>query len=118
MLSNDENKFISFWKDNRLYQKKSFLQFLKGLSIGLIVGFAIITTIISGWYIRANMQANSKMSTYILVVALFFIAVFMAWLFQNYQWEANEQKYLELIAKQKKILKDFKPQNKSDIATN
>jgi di/tricarboxylate transporter len=105
-MENDENKFIAFWENNRLQQKKSFLQFIKGLSIGLLVGFAIIIAIISGWYTRANMLANSKMSTYILVIALFFIAVFMAWLYQNYQWEANEQKYLELLAKQKKKLRD------------
>jgi fatty acid desaturase len=118
MLSNDENKFVSFWEENRLHQKKSFLQFLKGLSLGLIVGFAIIITIISGWYIRANMQVNSKLSTCVLVIALLFIAIFMAWLFQNYQWEANEQKYLELLAKQKKILKESTQKFQNDNTTN
>ncbi len=106
MLTQEENNFILFWEDNRLNNKVNFFQFIKGLSRGLAISLAIIALVISGWYQRANMQANAKLSTGVFIVALALIAIFMAWLYKNFQWESNEQKYLELIAKKEKIKKE------------
>jgi len=99
MLTEQEEEFIAWWEENRESQKKSFKQFIKGLSSGLAISVGIILIIVLGWYKRANMEANSQMSTTVFVVALLGIAVFMAWLYQNYQWEMHDQQYLELKAK-------------------
>ena len=103
MLSAQENKFITWWEENRDKQKKSFKQFIQGFSKGIGISMAIVLIVASGWYKRANMEANSKLSTAVFVIALLGIGVFMAWFSQNYKWEQNEQQYLELMAKKKRF---------------
>ncbi len=103
MFTEQESKFITWWEANRDKQKKSFGQYVQGFSKGIGMGVAIVLIIISGWYKRANMEVNSKMSTAVFVIALLGIAVFMAWFSQNYKWEQNEQQYLELMAKKKRF---------------
>lgn len=102
MLTSEEEKFMVYWAANRNTQRKDFKQFIKGFSKGLIIVVAIGVCMLSGWYTRASMVANSKLSGFTLFIALLGIAVFMAWLYQNYQWETNEQQYLELQAKQQR----------------
>jgi hypothetical protein len=103
MLSEREEKFIAYWSVNRENEKKSFRQFLKGLSTGIIIGVAIIILLSIGWYERANMEANVWLSPTVTIVAVISIAVFMAYFYRNYQWEQKEQQYLELLAKKKRI---------------
>lgn len=86
-----------------MQQKKNLKQFLKGLSSGLIIGIAIILLLVTGWYQRANMEANSKLSPVILFLTIAILSVFMGFLYQNYRWEMNEQQWLELISKKKKL---------------
>ncbi len=102
MLTTEEEKFIRYWSENREIEKKSFRQFLKGLSSGLMIGIAIVSLLAIGWYTRANMEANSWSSPFVFLIALAITAVFMAFFYRNYQWEQKEQQYLELLAKKKK----------------
>jgi integral membrane sensor domain MASE1 len=99
MLTKQEEDYIAYWTKQRDTYKQSFLQFVKGMSVGLGISTAIILVIITGWFQRANMVANSKMSAFVFVFALLLITVFMAWLYRNFQWENKEQQYLELLAK-------------------
>jgi uncharacterized membrane protein YbjE (DUF340 family) len=103
MFTEQEEKFIAYWETNRLTYKKSFKDFIKGFSKGLGISVAIILILVSGWYTRANMEANSKLSSVVFIIALLGIGVFMAWLSQNYKWEQNEQQYLELMAKKRRF---------------
>lgn len=103
MLTQKEIDYINYWQQNRETQKQSFVQFVKGMSIGLGMSSAIIILIITGWYQRANMVANSKMSTVVFIIALLLITIFMAWLYRNFEWENKEQQYLELLAKKKRF---------------
>jgi di/tricarboxylate transporter len=103
MLTDKEIAFIAYWEKNRNQQQKSFVQYLKGFYRGLAVGVGIIVLVALGWDERATMVANSKMSTLVFMVALLCIAIFMAWLYQNFQWEMKEQQYLELLAKKKHL---------------
>lgn len=103
MLSKKEESFIQYWSENRLQQKKSFNQFLKGLSFGLTIGSGIILTIAIGWYQRANIEANSSLNPIVLLLIIIIISIFMAFLYKNHQWEMKEQQYLELLAKKKKL---------------
>ena len=110
MLTEQEEAFILFWEEKRMQQKKNLKQFLKGLSSGLIIGTAIILLLVTGWYQRANMEANSKLSPVILFLTIAILSVFMGFLYQNYRWEMNEQQWLELLSKKKK-LKGKKPED-------
>ena len=87
MLTEKEEAFISFWAENREKQKKSFWQFAKGLSKGLIIGIGIVLTISIGWYERADMEANSKLNPFLFISIIFIIAIFMAFFYRNYLWE-------------------------------
>ena len=103
MLTPKEEAYIIYWQKNRDTHKQSFVQFVKGMSIGLGISAAIIIAIVTGWFQRANMVANSKMSTLVFIIALSLITIFMAWLYRNFQWENKEQQYLELLAKKKRF---------------
>jgi cobalamin synthase len=103
MLTKQEEDYIAYWAKQRDTYRQSFLQFVKGMSVGLGICAAIIVVVITGWFERANMVANSKMSAIVFALALLIITVFMAWLYRNFQWENKEQQYLELLAKKEKI---------------
>ena len=117
MFTAQEERFIKYWEDNRETFRKSFTQFVKGFSKGLGISVAIILLLVSGWYTRANMEANSKLSSVVFVIALLGISVFMAWLYQNYKWEQNEQQYLELMARKKRaeLKKQTEEPSKEDV---
>ena len=107
MLTKDEKIFIEYWEIQRALPKKNMKQFLKGLSSGLLIGIGIVSLIMIGWYQRANMELNSKLSPFILFTALIVIALFTGFFYQNYRWEMNEQHYLELLAKKKKAEREL-----------
>ncbi|MBX2931295.1 MAG: hypothetical protein KF781_05035 [Chitinophagaceae bacterium] len=102
MLTEKEEKFIVYWEKNRIAQKKNTKQFIIGLTMGLLIGFTTLVLIFSGWYIRATMVANSKLSPIVFLIAVIVLSVFIAFLNRKYKWEQYEQQYLELLAKKKK----------------
>jgi uncharacterized membrane protein len=104
MLSQKELTFIHYWEQHRLLEKKSFLQFIKGLSRGILIGIGMVVLLTLGWYERANMVANSKFNPVFLVIIIGIISIFIAYIYRQYIWEQKEQQYLELKAKQKKQL--------------
>jgi hypothetical protein len=102
MLTQDEQRFIDYWKNNRDKEKKTFRQLLIGLPIGLVFGVSILAIFSSGWYERANMVAYSSSSPYIFLIAIFCIIAFIAVFSKKHKWDMNEQRYAELIHKQNK----------------
>lgn len=102
MLTEKEKDFLQYWSQKRLTGKKDLKDFLKGLSKGLLIGIGIAITILIGWYKRANMEINTQLSPFIFLIAVIAISVFMAFIYQNYQWEMKDQYFLELLAKKKK----------------
>lgn len=102
MILNDED-FVVYWQKNSQKEKKSTKSFMLGLSSGIAIGVCVILTIYSGWYQRATMVAYSKMSGLILFLAIILIAVFIAFVYRQFKWETQEQRYLEIISKQSTI---------------
>lgn len=102
MLDDYESLFISTWENKRIDYKKSFSQYLKGISRGLALSSAILLMITLGWYHRANMVALSKLNVIVVFAFIVGLCVFMGWLYRNYHFEISEQKYKELKAKQSK----------------
>ena len=76
--------------------------FLVGLSAGFAIGVGVILVLETGWYERANMEANSMLSSIILLLAIMATSVFMAFFYRKFRWEMLEQRYLELIAAKNK----------------
>ena len=102
MLTNQEKDFIDFWAKNRIAQKTSIRPFLIGLSAGLLFGLVVVAVLYSGWYTRANMQANSKLNGFVFFAGILLVSLFMAYLYRSFSWENREQQYKELLAKQKR----------------
>lgn len=102
MLTPEEEKFILYWEKNRDNKSKIFRQFLMGLGIGLAIGIAIIISVISNWYKRATMVANTQLNPTVLLIAILVISFFIAFFYKRYRWEMNEQQYMELLSKKKK----------------
>ena len=102
MLTQDEQRFIEYWRINREKEKKTMRQLLIGLPAGLLFGVGIMAVFSAGWYQRANMVAYSSSSPYIFLVAIFVIIGFIAIFSKRHRWEMNEQQYQELLEKQKR----------------
>ncbi|HWB25338.1 MAG TPA: hypothetical protein VG738_07650 [Chitinophagaceae bacterium] len=101
MLAPEEKKFIEYWAVKREREKSLTRQIFFGLPFGLFLGICILVVFESGWYERATMVAYTQSSPYVLVAAIIIIAVFVGIFYKRYKWEMNEQRYRELLAKQK-----------------
>lgn len=101
MLSAEEETFIQFWEKNSLQQKHSTRPFMIGLSAGFVLGISLIAVVFSGWYERANMVANSRLSSFVFLLAIMGISFFMAFFYRKFRWETNDQRYRELVARKK-----------------
>jgi hypothetical protein len=101
MLTQQEKDFIRYWAANRLRRKKVAIQFLIGIPIGLAFVIPIVINFASGWYKRAQMEANSQdFNPIVLLVALLLIVGFTAIFYQRHQWDQYEQRYRELLARE------------------
>lgn len=103
MLNSKEEAFLTYWEANRKRQKKLIYQLLVGLPFGLLIGVVIIANFFSGWYKRAEMVANSSFNPIVLYLAAILIAVFFAVFSKKFQWDQQEQRYRELMAKKQKL---------------
>ena len=103
MLSKEEDKFIVYWEKNRLRRKKTMRQFLMGIPAGLLIVVPIVINFGSGWYRRANMEANSEdFNPMVPFVALLLIVGFTAICWQKHPWDQFEQRYRDLLARRAK----------------
>lgn len=103
MLNSEEEQFLAFWAENREKQKTSIRPFVLGLSGGFAIGAAVMIVLSLGWYERANMEANSKMSGVVFMLAILIISFFLAFFYRKFRWEMQEQRYLELVARKNKL---------------
>jgi ABC-type Fe3+-siderophore transport system permease subunit len=101
MLTEEEEAFIQYWEKNSTQQKHSTRPFMIGLSAGFVLGVSLIAVVFSGWYERANMVANSRLSSFVFLLAILGISFFMAFIYRKFRWESKEQQYRELLAKKK-----------------
>jgi hypothetical protein len=100
MLTQQEQDFIRYWETNRLSRKKVVRQFLIGIPVGLAFVIPIVINFASGWYKRAQMEANSEdFNPIVLMVALLLIVGFTAIFYQRHKWDQYEQQYRELLAR-------------------
>lgn len=103
-LTKEEERFISFWEQNRYRKKKVFRQLSIGLPMAVILIAAIFINFFSGWFKRADAVLRREQSSLILVliVASLIIVVFIVIFSVKHKWDLNEQLYRELINKKNK----------------
>lgn len=105
MLTKEELNFLKYWEAKRTTEYKSFSTFIKGLSRGLLIGIGILVLLSAGWYQRANMEANTKFNPFLMILIVIIIAIFIAFIYRQYYWEQNEQRYAEIMTKKKRFEK-------------
>ena len=102
MLSEKEKKFIIYWEEKRLQNKLNPFFFMSGFAGGLAIGLLVLTAIGIGWHKRANMDANAMLNPIVLIIAIIAISVFIAFFYNSFKYEQNEQLYVELKHKESK----------------
>jgi hypothetical protein len=96
MIAAEEEKFYQQWAKDRLVPHYKRKPFLKGLSISLLFGMLILVISELGWYERANMIANMSGNGLWMVIALVMISLGFAWIYQQFTFEMNEQRFNEI----------------------
>jgi len=105
MISPEEENFYAQWEKERIKPHYKRSSFLRGLSVGLSLGVFVIIISEASWYERANMQVNSWGNELWILISIVVISVGIAWFYQQFTSEMNEQRYQEL----KKIKKTNQP---------
>ena len=98
-LTEQEIRFMAYWEENRLKEKKLLNQLLIGLPLGIIFAVPVLLNLFSGWYKRADMEANTQLNPIVLIAAILLIIVFVAVFSRKHKWEMKEQYYRELDVK-------------------
>ena len=109
MLSEKDEAFFQYWKDNRERERKLFRQFAAGLPVGVSLAVGILVAVLSGWDKRAESDINTSLNPVVLIIALAIIIVFIAIFHKKHQWDLNEEHYLELLNKKRKQEKLSEP---------
>ncbi len=98
----DELKFMAYWEQNRLKEKRLITQLTYGLPIGVIFAVPILVNFLLGrfWYKRADAVGLSQFSPTVLIIAVALISIFVAVLNRKFRWEKLENQYLSLKNRQ------------------
>ena len=100
MLTTEEMKFIEYWEQNRIKQKRVIKQLFIGLPLGVLFATLIFINFFSGWYKRAEMIINTHSSLIpVLLIAILLIVIFISVFSVRHRWDINEQRYRELLSK-------------------
>lgn len=101
MLTEKDKIFLAYWEEKRTQSKLNPFFFVKGFAVGLVIGLLVALCLTLGWYKRANMDANTKLSPLVLLLAVVLIGIFLAVFYNNFRYEECEQHYQELKKKNK-----------------
>jgi formate hydrogenlyase subunit 3/multisubunit Na+/H+ antiporter MnhD subunit len=100
MLTENEKNFVDYWEHNRNRKKKVLKQLSVGLPLGVLIVAAIFINFFSGWDKRAQMVVNADPSLIlVIIIASLLIVVFIAIFSVRHNWDLNEQRYKELLAR-------------------
>lgn len=95
-MTEEEEKFYQQWEKDRALPHFKRKPFLRGLSISLSFGVLILIFSETGWYERANMVGNMQGNEFWIVIAILLFSFGIAWIYQQFTFEMNEQRYKEL----------------------
>lgn len=105
MLSEKEISFLHYWEKVRESENTFSRKLIAGLPMATLFCLPVLLFVIlvylflPDWFAKVS---NTSGATYVVVlVALVIATLFMAYFRMHFRWEMNEQKYLELKAKQR-----------------
>jgi hypothetical protein len=96
--SADEQKFLTYWEENREREGRLSVQLLFGLPYGILFSVPILVNFLLGrfWYKRADAVGLSQFNPVVLILAVLIISVFIALINRRFRWEKLENQYLEI----------------------
>ena len=106
MLNSEEQRFVEYWRENRIRRKKIYRQLAIGLPMATLLVVTIFANYFSSWYKKAEMvrnqvnQQNNSSLMLVLIIAALFIVVFIVIFSARHKWDQHEQRYRELLARQ------------------
>lgn len=106
MLTESEQRFFEYWKQNRELEAGFMRKLMRGLPSALLFGLPIILLLIAiylflpEWYSKFGNQLEAKIV--VVVIAVIIIVLFFGFFKMHFQWEEYEQKFMELECKIKK----------------
>jgi len=104
MLSPEEEKFVSYWEEQRQRKKDFLRKFSIGLPLVTLVSVAFFINFLSGWYGKADMELRRHSSLIItILVAVIAIVVFFIIFNARHKWDQNESDYQSLLKKKNEI---------------
>jgi hypothetical protein len=124
MLSEKDKKFILYWEEVRQKESSFKHKFLAGLPVAFMFGLPVLLFLgavkifFPSWFTTAahkqtdiivpgmtekfmKLSAGDIITTFIAVII---IVLFFSYFRMSYKWEMNEQLYIELKNKEKKML--------------
>jgi amino acid permease len=96
MISQEEEKFYQQWEKQRVLPHYKRKPFLRGLSFALSLGLLVLVISETGWYERASMVANMRGNEIWIVISILIFSFGYAWIYQQFTFEMNEQRFKEL----------------------
>jgi uncharacterized protein YacL len=105
MLNEREKKFLAYWEQHGKKEGSWKYQLITGLPLGMVFGLAIPLLVVSGVFKLPKAKAGFFIT---MMVAVFFIVIFIAIFNKRFRWERNNDAYKELKAAQEKENKQSK----------
>ena len=101
MITPEEKDFLAYWEKNRNRYRKLSWQLLLGIPAGLLFVVPMVFSLSSHWHKRAEIEAYSaqEFNPWVISGAFLMIAVFIAVFSKKLSWDKNEQRYLEIKAR-------------------
>ena len=100
MLTQEDEKFLRYWSDQRLRKKQFLGKTSIGLPLGVFIVLATMVSLFSGWYQKADMVLHEYSSLIIIVlIAGLGIVIFITIFSAQHKWDQNELHYQELLKK-------------------
>ncbi len=107
MLTDKETAFIKYWELHRDEQNTFLSKLFRGFPMAVMFGLPIILFILAvylwfpDWYTKISATTSGSFMT--IVIAVLICIVFFSYFRMHFKWEMNEQLYLELKQKQKRL---------------
>lgn len=103
MLTEEENRFIVYWEQNRNRKKRGLWQLAAGLPLGVSIAAAIFLNIYADWFKGASTALRMNTDRLLVILAgVFLVVVFVVVFSAKHKWDMHEQRYRELIIKKGK----------------
>lgn len=103
ILTDEENRFLQYWEENRNRKKSLIWKLAAGLPLGVVMALAILVNVYAGWFKGAAvaLKVNTQL-LFVVILAIIGMVVFIVVFSSRHQWEMNEQRYQELLFRKNK----------------